>query len=567
MQRREFLKMGATLAAVTVLPVGCSQGSPGPKPSTVPLLSEVPDIVGETAVHVEWTELLKIPQAVDAKAVPAGTGGRETQLEVNYRLAPNANQLYLPAAPALVGASPPERLRFWIQGDGTGNILEASYFYAPAAAWRLLAAIPLNFTGWRHLEIPADNAVYLYYPSISDVVRLTFRASGKANQPAGGTIHFRPFEWVGPALVNRPMPTQYSDLPAEIYDTWGGPGEEQLSRAAAVGVNLHQVPVGGIGPGSAQADIAYAAKAVEWVKRADMLCCLSLEMPDTAPAWLRDNQSLLCRDEQGEISNGILSPWNPHAQALWERHIVAALGKLKDAGRLKFVDAIRLCPGDQGEVAFQWSNVWAFDSWAISAYRAYLSRLYGGKVASLNADWGTRHASFERILPSASWFPDRQHWVFLDFYRLGMLRQCVRMADAVRKVFRPQYWLWLLHSLPSYPMRFYAARYPLFYAENLRRLGLADIAHIPGLNWQTPQDIHYAESLGIRTICEIDVVPTMPRLKWTFSQAEKFGFNGVFIGIAEQLSDNKTLTPIGRLCRNLIVRRQRRLGLSFPPGA
>ncbi len=552
MQRREFLKMGAALATVTALPVGCSQATTGQKPSAAPLLSEVPDIVGETAVHVEWTELLKIPHAVDAKAVPAAAGSRETQLLVNYQLAPNANQLYLPAAPALVGTSPPERLRFWIQGDGTGNILEAHYFYSPAGAWRLLAEIPLDFTGWRHLEIPADNAVYLYYPGISDVVRLTFRPSGKATGLRGGTIRFRPFEWVSPALVGRSPAAPDTGLPPEIYDTWGSPSQQQLQCAAVAGVNLHQVPIGGIGPGDAAADTAYALKAVEWVRTAGMLCCLSLEMPDTASAWTRKHADLLCRDQHGEVAPGIFSPWNPHAQKLWKRHIIATLGRLKNSGELKFVDAIRLCPGDQGEVCFPWSDIWAFDPWAIAAFRDYLKKLYGGTIGRLNADWGTGFDSFERIAPPSSWFPDRRHWVFADFYRLGMLRQCVRMADAVRKVFHPKYWLWLLHSLPTYPGRFYAARYPLFYAENLRRLGLADIAHIPGLNWQAPQDIRYSESLGIRTICEIDVVPTIPRLKWTFSQAEKFGFDGVFIGMAEQLSNNKALTPIGQLCRNLI---------------
>ena len=357
MKRRDFLKISLALTAADCL-ARPRQGDGASGTTEVELLSQVPKVVGESVAPINWPPLPRFSQAVELKVIPAAEPGAGAVLEVGYDLKKAAAFVLLSAAPAKVGETPPERLRFWLWGDGTGNVLAMSYLHSPIKAWLPLTQVRLDYVGWRHLEIPAADPVYLYYPGIGDIVRLAILPSGKVPGHSTARVRFRKMEWVSPALVSLPLSTKDNALPAEIYDTWGGPGEEQIRCAAAVGVNLHQVPVGGIGPGSVEAgitaDVTYAAKAVEWVKGANMLCCLSLEMPDTAPSWLRKNMRLLCRDEQGQTSNGILSPWNPHAQALWERHIVAVLRRLKKGGKLKFVDVIRLCPGDQGEVAFQW---------------------------------------------------------------------------------------------------------------------------------------------------------------------------------------------------------------------
>ena len=133
-----------------------------------------------------------------------------------------------------------------------------------------------------------------------------------------------------------------------------------------------------------------------------------------------------------------------------------------------------------------------------------------------------------------------------------MLRYCVFLADAVSEVFTPKYWLWMAHTLPRYPNRYYSARYPIFYSENLRRLGYVDYIHIAALDWQGVEDVRRLQSLGgVKVIGEIDVVPTPKRLQWTFQQCDKFGTNGVFIGVIEHLTKEGKLTPIGELCRQL----------------
>ncbi|MBM82612.1 MAG: hypothetical protein CMJ78_18775 [Planctomycetaceae bacterium] len=150
---------------------------------------------------------------------------------------------------------------------------------------------------------------------------------------------------------------------------------------------------------------------------------------------------------------------------------------------LRHVELIELCPGEESEVSFNWDHVWAFDPHAIRAYRDYLRRLYRNRIDDLNADWASSHISFDEIVPPAEYYPDREHWVFADFYRLSMLRHCVFLADAVLEVHKPDYWLWMTHSVASYPQRHNAARYPIFYAENLRRLGLIDYAQTVPM-WQ-----------------------------------------------------------------------------------
>jgi len=115
------------------------------------------------------------------------------------------------------------------------------------------------------------------------------------------------------------------------------------------------------------------------------------------------------------------------------------------------------------------------------------------------------------------------------------------------------YWLWMVHSLPCYPNRFNSARYPLFYTENLRRLGYMDYAQTAVLDWQGVEDVQYMQNLGgAKVIGEVDVIPTEERLEWTFDQCKKFGTDGMFIGILEQLSSEGKLTDIGKACQQRI---------------
>jgi len=82
--------------------------------------------------------------------------------------------------------------------------------------------------------------------------------------------------------------------------------------------------------------------------------------------------------------------------------------------------------------------------------------------------------------------------------------------------------------------------------------GLPTMAQIAALDWQSREDVQFLREQGIPVIGEIDVVPSPDSLRRLFDQCRKFGTDGAYIGILEQHSERGELTPIGRLCQELI---------------
>lgn len=453
----------------------------------------------------------------------------------------------------LPATSPPaERIDLWIDGDGSGNVLELSAYHAPSQTWLEQAAIPLDFTGARHLVVPAGNPIHAFHP---EVTSLRIRVSPSENAKAtSGQIALRDAKLARTVVVKESLPAIRP--PGPVFDTWGGPEQPQLTNVMKAGVTLHLIPVG-FPRGNSPAERAdYAVKAIPWAKQAGLTVGLAF-YPTPPPAWLDANKELLCRSPGAYYDRpggAFLSPWHPRANDILGGHIREVLEYLRSKNLLDEIDLVELCPGEEGEVSFEWNHVWAFDDHAVAAYRQFLEDHYRGDIAALNRDWVTQHASFDVIDPPADPFPDREHWVFTEFYRLSMLRRCVFMADAVSQVFEPKQWLWMAHSIGNSRQRFFSARYPAYYTENLRRLGCADYVHVAALDWQMPEDIRQVQETGARAIAEIDVQPSRDRLEWTFSQAKKFGCDGVFIGVAEILVDSTTgsLTERGALARKLI---------------
>jgi len=278
--------------------------------------------------------------------------------------------------------------------------------------------------------------------------------------------------------------------------------------------------------------------------------------------FVKERPDLCMVNESGErydTGGFFLSPWNPEAREIWRKHIHDSLRMLEERSVLDDVEAVMLSPGLESEISYEWSHVWAFDAHAVAAYRRYLRAFYENDIAVLNSDWKTAYGGFEKIMPPRVFYPDREHWVFEEFYRYSMLEWCVYLAQAVQDVFVPRCWVWLPHSQAHYPGRFYSARYPLYYVAHLKGLDLVDYVHIPALDWQTVEDVQYIKDLGVSTIGEVDVVPTAERLAWTFRQSAKYGFDGVYIGVLENCMKNGKPTPVGELCGELI-REYRQVG-------
>lgn len=446
---------------------------------------------------------------------------------------------------------PPERLDVWVEGDGTGNSLRFDVYHKPRGAWLEQARVSLDFHGWRHLVVPAGNPLHAFHP---EVTKLRWRVvPEKAAKESVGHLALRDAALVRTAPVPEPLPEALP--PAPVFDTWGGPGQKQLVNVAASGVNMHLIPVDFPTGQPPARRAAYAAKAIPWAKQAGVMIGLAF-YPTPPPAWLDTHKALLCRSsgEYYDRSGGaFLSPWNPRANELLTTHIKEVLTFLEGEGLLDDIEVIELCPGEEGEVSYEWNRVWAFDEHAVAAYREFLGRQYRHDIAALNQDWSTAHESFATIMPPADHYPDREHWVFTEFYRVSMLRRCASMADAVSSVFEPAHWLWMPHSVGNARQRFFSARYPEYYASNLRRLGCASFVHVAALDWQTAEDVRHLQQTGVRALAEIDVEPSPDRLTWTFEQAKSFGCHGVFIGVVKGLVDEATgeLTEQGKLTRGL----------------
>lgn len=496
-----------------------------------------------------FTEI-SVPVVLPARPAPGDLSeidSRQAEWSVDYDTEAAAS--WVIDLPPLAAAA--ERFDVWLKPDGSGNVVTVEAFYTPTGAWLEQAACVLHGTDWRHLVIPASNPLHAFHPEVPRL-RLSVQPGPDAKETTGQLV-LRDAELARTAPVSLPLPT--ARPPAPVFDTWGGPRPERFAQGVAAGVTMHLIPVDFPDGRPVAERVRYAVRAISQAKQADLNVGLAF-YPTPSASWLAANRDLLCRGPATAYDRpggAFLSPWNPVAEQLFCDHIREVLRFLEREGLLASIDLVELCPGEEGEISFEWSQVWAFDRHALAAYREFVRRHYDDDIAAVNRDWATDYASFNAITPPHDYAPDREHWVFTEFYRASLLRRCAALADAVEAVFRPKYWLWLPHSIGNARPRFFSARYPAYYVENLRRLGCGDYMQIAALDWQTPEDIRQLRAVGVRTIAEVDVRPSAERLQWTFQQADRFGCDGVFLGVVEGLVDSESglLTAQGRLARTL----------------
>ena len=512
-----------------------------------PESGQAADRVGRLAASFdEQVDLLVVP-GKEASLSELRAPQQQSDWVIDYQASAGESRVI----PLPVCSGPAERLDFYLKADGSGNFLRLDVFYAPTQRWIEQAVIKLNWNGWQHLVVPAGNPLHAFH---QDVPKLRFRvASGGEGSAATGRVVVRRLATAWTKPVKEALPQDRP--PAPIFDTWGGPRPSQFPQAAVAGVTTHLLPVD-FPDGRPVADrVRYAAKAIQPAHAAGLT--VGLAFYATPPAvWLSEHPELLCRGKNGVYDRpggAFLSPWNPEAEKLLTDHIRDVLRYLQSRSLLDAIEVVELCPGEEGEISFEWHQVWAFDPHAITAYRQFLRCFYSDDVEALNRDWVTEYSSFQEISPPHDYRPDREHWVFTEFYRASLLRRCVVLAAAVADVFEPRYWLWMPHSVGNSKQRFFSARYPAYYAENLRRLGCADYVHLAAVDWQTPADVRHLQTFGVRAIAEVDVRPTPERLRWTFEQAQRLGCDGVFLGVMEGLveGDPPSLTENGRLAQNL----------------
>ncbi|MDP7132562.1 MAG: hypothetical protein QF437_18850 [Planctomycetota bacterium] len=511
-----------------------------------PLQKEIPAVVGEQVQPLPLGAAALKGWITNNAEVSLSPSAHQGQAAVRLSIAPRRERALIEirfTQKQIVA----ERFRFWLKGDRSNRDLVLHYTQPESDAEHQLAQIKLDFGEWRHLEIPASNPIHRFHGKSG-----SFRILVIGAHPTATHIQLSRLELVTYDPMGRPIVKK--DIPAPVFDSWGGPARQQIEAGKRSGVNMHISPIHFLGHPAVNERVVYADKAVRWCRELGILSGISF-YNHPSEDWLKAHPELLVKRRDGEVyagSGAFTSPWNPEALKLWRTHIIDCLQAMKKSGGLKSVDVVELCPGEEGEVSYQWDHVWAFDKHAAAAWSEYLRTLYRNDISRLNDDWASAHKAFDEVAPPHDYYPDRAHWVFADFYRLSMLKYCAIQADAVREVFTPRYWLWLPHSLPSYPKRFFAGRYPLFYTENLRRLGCMDYAHLSALDWHAREDVAHIQRNNVRVLGEIDVRPTRQRLEWTFEQSRKYKMDGVFIGVLEILSKDGVFTPLGKTNQKLI---------------
>jgi hypothetical protein len=380
-----------------------------------------------------------------------------------------------------------ERLRFRVRGSGPNDRLVLMAYHAPSKRWIDQAEVQIYNLSWVHLEIPATNNFHRFHDSIEKLALVVRPGSGSA----GGWVEIKDMVLVAPELLQDPIKPKTRISPA--FTTWGGANPEKIRAIAEMGSQIHLVPIDFPVEGKSVEDrISWLEYVLPVMKEEGLVT--GMHFFAQAPiAFTETHRDWFTKYPSGEAyvrpGGNFLSPWHPDAKAYFRQHMLDCLHALKKSGTLKDIDVVFLSPGEEGEISFMWDSVHAHGPYAIAAYHDYLRTLYENDIDLLNKDWESQFKDFESIRPPTSYRPDREHWVFTDFYRYSMLKKSVFLADTVREVFTPESFLWLPHSIGGYPQRFYTARYPLFYVEQLTRLGIMDYAHIPALNWQEPEDV------------------------------------------------------------------------------
>lgn len=428
-----------------------------------------------------------------------------------------------------------ERLRFRVRGSGPNDRLVLMAYHSPSNRWIDQAEVQIYNLSWVHLEIPATNNFHRFHKSIEKLALIVRPGSGSA----GGWVEIKDVVLVAPELIKDPIKPKKRISPA--FTTWGGANPEQLRAIAEIGSQIHLVTIDFPEEGKSVEDrISWLQHVLPVMKEKGIVAGMHFfaQAPIAFTETHRDWFTILPSGEPYIRPGGnFLSPWHPDAKTFYRKHMLDCLNVLKESGTLEDIEVVFLSPGEEGEISFMWDSVHAHGPYAIAAYHAYLRKLYKNDIDLLNVDWESHFKDFESILPPTSYRPDREHWVFTDFYRYSMLKKSVFLADTVLEVYTPEGFLWLPHSIGTYPQRYYSGRYPLFYVEQLTRLGIMDYAHITALNWQEPEDVEMLNSFGVTTIGEVDVVPSLTRLNWTFDQSKRYELQGVYIGAGDVFTE------------------------------
>lgn len=369
------------------------------------------------------------------------------------------------------------------------------------------------------------------------------------------TATWRRYTKPGMAMHTSPLPTfkiylpivlrNYASSPIQFV-SWGGIGSlERVKAAAHIGIDTHRLPVGWPNA-DGYYDFTNCDRFIQALDEMGMNVIVHFSNHDVPEWFWNEHPDAMMRNHEGEVTRSSPSLWHPVVRETIKHNMGTVLGHLSQANLLKLVDGVEIGIGMEGQLSYEWDAFWAFDAYAVAAYRQFLIERYDGDIQRLNRDWGTNYQSFEQITPPERWDGDNECCVFLDFYRGNLLNAAVEFSQAAETKCDPRIWLWLSHFI-RYPERYYAARFPIFYMRHLRSIGCADaviVSVVP--EWQSRGEITALKELGMRVIGEMDMWPTPEQQREQARLAWDLGCDGFFVGVLENLfTEDGKLTPVG----------------------
>jgi hypothetical protein len=339
------------------------------------------------------------------------------------------------------------------------------------------------------------------------------------------------------------------------FVSWGGIGHPNRIRTAAkMGIDTHRLPLNPWSDEQGRYDFRLADTYLPALKEAGITTVVHI-FSHGVPKWFwQKHPDAMPRNAKGETDDTYGSVWHPRIREQVRRGIAALLDYLGERDLLRLVDGIEVGVAFEGQLSYMWHHFWAYDPYALTAYRFFLRGRYGD-IAHLNAAWGTRYRTFSDIYPPIRWAETPECRDFLDFYRQSLLDAAEEWSEAVAAKFSPKIWLWLSHFIVP-DQRPYAARYPTFYLRRLKELKRADVAIIsvvPG--WQTKEEVAELKGLGITVIGEWEIVPKAEGQQRQARLAWDLGCDGFFVGVLENLIDETgALTEVGKVTAEVISR-------------
>lgn len=343
-----------------------------------------------------------------------------------------------------------------------------------------------------------------------------------------------------------PSKTQPRTLRPIQFVSWGGIGSIARVRAAArIGIDTHRFPIGW--PDShGHYDLPSADEMVRALHEEGINGIVHFYNHGVPAYFWQKYPQAKMRNALGATTDSSPSFWNPAVKQAIKNNMSRILEHFKKAKLLEYIAGYEIGIGMEGQLSYLWDAFWAFDPYAIKAYRAFLEAKYNADLDALNQDWGTKYLSFQKILPPPKWQYTRECATFEAFYRDHILQTAIELSALVKKHTAPTIWFWLSHFIKS-PERYYAARFPAYYMQRLGELGCANAVEtsvVPG--WQTQDDIADMRIQGLRVIGEIYITPTPQQQREHARLSQALGCDGFFVGTLENLFyEDGTPTPAG----------------------